>query len=75
MQGNNNGILLQTLISLYHVQLWPTSSVIAMSGSRKGVCLKEMTIVVLRRIRRAFKIKKSVRKLGYNKLISDEEQR
>lgn len=45
-----------------------------MSGPKKGVNFKEIT-VFFRRLRKIFKTKKSAKKLGYNKLITDEEQR
>lgn len=47
-----------------------------MSSSKKGASFKEITILFIRRIRRIFhNNKKSAKKLGYNKLITDEEQR
>lgn len=45
-----------------------------MSGNKKDAFMKEIAVKFLRRIRKVFK-SKSVKKLGYNKLISDEEQR
>lgn len=47
-----------------------------MSSSKKGAYLIEIATLFLRRIRRIFhNSKKSAKKLGYNKLITDEEQR